>query len=203
MDKLKQVWRELKVQTTGQADLTTEEIQETVRSKSSGVIAKLHHKVKVKFYFALFFTIAIGVGLPFAFPLASQVLLLILLLAYLIGSVLLYQEMQILSKGIDMSQDIRRGMKAYHQRIKHVLHYEEVIGLTLYPVSASGGFFLGMQAVDRDAEIMTRPSDWVILVIILIILTISGHLLTKYLNRISFGKYLDQLEDSIRELENG
>lgn len=201
MDELKDAWGELETKSENFTGLSEEEIHQSGKKKSYGVIEKLHEQVKRKFYLALFFTVVIGAGIPFAFPLASQILLLILWVAYMVGTILLYQEKNILSKGVDMSQDILHGMKAYHQRVKRVIHYEEIVALTLYPVSVSGGFFLGRQLVDREAEIMNETLDWVILIVSIVILTIGGHWFSRWLNRLAFGKYLDKLEENIKELE--
>lgn len=202
MDELKKAWGELSGQSDKFAELTPEEIQENVRSKSSGLMEKLRKNVRKKFYFCLFFMLAFGIGVPFVFPLASQILLLILWAGYLIGSVLLYQEYKALRSEVDMAQDIHQGLLAYYHRIKRVLHYEELIALTLYPVSASGGFFLGIKLVDKEAQIMNNPADWVVLIVMLIVFTLAGNWLAKWMNRKAFGKYLRQLKENIEELES-
>ncbi|WP_421878455.1 hypothetical protein [Marinoscillum sp.] len=201
MDELKEAWGSLKRKTEGFTNLTEDEIKFTVNTKSKGIIAKLRRGVKYKLGYAIFFTIAFAIIIPFAFPLASQILLCILLMAYAIGGILLYQELQILNKGVNMDNDILTGLKQYRDRIKRVIRYEEIVGLTMYPISTSGGFFLGMQLVDREAVIMDKAWHWVTLIITVLLFTVIGHFAAKKMNEKAFGKYLAQLEDNIEMLE--
>ncbi|MEQ9304896.1 MAG: hypothetical protein RJQ14_13390 [Marinoscillum sp.] len=201
MDELKEAWGSIKSETEGFTHLTEEEIMANISAKSSGTIEKLRKNVKYKLGYAIGFAAVFGGVIPFAFPLASQVLLTVMFVAYLVGAVLLYQELQILKKGLNMDQDIRHGLIEYRDRIKRVLKYEESTALALYPVSVSGGFFLGMQLVDRDAEIMTETFHWVVLILTIVLFTIGGNWLAKWMNRKAFGKYLDGLDETISELD--
>lgn len=202
MDELKQAWTELKPEQNTLSHLSPEDLAQT-EPKSSGVIEKLRKNVKMKLAYAIFFTGAFAFSIPFAFPMASQILLSVLFMAYLIASILLYQELQTLNKGVDMSQDVLHGMIEYRDRIKRVLHYEEVVALALYPVSVSGGFFFGLKLYNRQAEIMNRTAEWVLLILLIATFTIGGHWLSRWLNRRAFGKYLNRLNESIQELKAG
>ena len=200
MDELKEAWGSIKSKTEGFANLTEEEIKHTVNTKSTGIIEKLRKGVKYKLGYAIFFTIVFAVIIPFAFPLASQILLSILLMAYAIGAILLYQELQILNKGVSMDNDLLTGLQTYRDRIKRVIRYEEIVGLTMYPISATGGFLLGMQLVDREAVIMDKAWQWVTLIVTVLLFTVIGHFAAKKMNERAFGKYLGQLEDNIEML---
>lgn len=145
-------------------------------------------------------TIGLAVFIPFAYPLVSQILLLILFAAYVVGSILLYQEYSTLRKGIDMSQDLLSGLLAYVQRVKDVLKYEELISLVMYPISACAGFFFGMKLFDPEAVIMDSQREWVSLVATLIVLTPLAHIITRLANKRSFGKQIKHLEQHISEL---
>lgn len=201
MDELKEAWGSIKSETEEFTHLSEKEIMANISAKSSGTIEKLRKNVKYKLGYAIGFAAVFGGIIPFAFPLASQVLLTVMFVAYLVGAVLLYQELQILKKGLNMDQDIRHGLIEYRDRIKRVLKYEESTALALYPVSVSGGFFLGMQLVDRDAEIMTETFHWVVLILTIVLFTIGGNWLAKWMNRKTFGKYLDGLDETISELD--
>jgi len=201
MDELKEIWGKINEAKQPEEELTTDQLQQIGSQQSLGVISKLSRNVRAKMYYAIFFTVAFGTGLPFVFPLASQILLLIMIAAYLIGSILLYQEYKILQAGIDMTQDILSGLQAYRDRIKRVLKYEELVALCLYPVSVTAGFLFGMQVVDREARIMNQTLHWVALILSIVVMTIGGHMLARWMNKKAFGKYLDQLEGNIHELE--
>lgn len=201
MNELKKAWEELKSDTKEFTTIQKEELYKAIHIKSKGPIRKLHHQVKFKWYFCLFFTVAIGILIPWIDVLVSQILLLILLSAYLVGDILLYQEHKVLEKGIDMSQDLKTSLNEYYKRVKDVLKYEELVGLTLYPISLTAGFFIGMKLGAPEEEIMNETSDWIALVITMIIITPLAHLLAKWMNKAAFGKYLNELKKNIDELE--
>lgn len=202
MDELKEAWGSIKRETEAFSLSTEAEIKANVSAKSSGTIEKLRKNVKYKLGYAVGFATVFGGIIPFAFPLASQVLLMVMFVAYMVGAIFLYQELQILNKGVNMDQDILHGLIAYRDRIKRVLKYEESTALTLYPVSVSGGFFLGMQLADRDAQIMSQTLHWVALITTIVLFTIGGNWLAKWMNRRAFGKYLDRLDETIAELQS-
>ena len=202
MDELKEAWGSIKSKTEGFTNLTEAEIKNTVNTKSTGIIEKLRKGVKYKLGYAIFFTMVFAIIIPFAFPIASQILLCILLMAYAIGGILLYQELQILNKGVGMDNDLLTGLQTYRDRIKRVIRYEEIVGLTMYPISTSGGFFLGMQLVDREAVIMDKAWHWVTLIVTVLLFTVIGHFAAKKMNERAFGKYLSQLEDNIEMLKD-
>ena len=202
MDELKEAWGSIKSKTEGFTNLTEAEIKNTVNTKSTGIIEKLRKGVKYKLGYAIFFTMVFAIIIPFAFPIASQILLCILLMAYAIGGILLYQELQILNKGVGMDNDLLTGLQTYRDRIKRVIRYEEIVGLTMYPISTSGGFFLGMQLVDREAVIMDKAWHWVTLIVTVLLFTVIGDFAAKKMNERAFGKYLSQLEDNIEMLKD-
>lgn len=200
MDDLKQVWQEFKIDTSDLTDFSENEIRISIGKKSNGIMETLKKKVLTKLYFCLFFTLVFAVYTPFANPLPSKILLLILLAAYIIGDILLYQEWKELQTDIEMDQDLRSNMVAFRDRIKKVIKYEELIGLSIYPISATAGFMIGMVAAG-DGSYMDEQKDWIALVVVLIVLTPLAHWLAKSMNRRTFGSYLNKLESNILELE--
>jgi len=202
MDELQQAWQDLKGETENFTGIQKEEFQKAISEKSHGQVSKLRSQVRWKFYFCIFFSVILAVGIPFVNILASQILLTLLLAAYIVGGILLYQELIYLKKNIDMSENLLEGLKTYHHRIKQVLKYEELTGLILYPFSLSAGFFIGLQAGDPSEPIMNERSDWIALVIAMIVITPLAHLLARWMNKVAFGKYLKQLQKNIDELEN-
>lgn len=201
MDELKKIWGNLEIKAS-EPQLTSKEIKASIHNKSKGVLDKLRKNVRVKMYYAVFFTLAFSVAVPFIFPLVAQVLMVIMIAAYLVGTILLYQELQVLNTGVDMSQNLLSALITYRNRIKRVLRYEEVVGLCLYPVSITACFLFGLQVASPKAPIMHQNIHWIALVTSLIIFTIGGNWLAKWMNRKAFGKYLDELDNNIEELYN-
>ena len=201
MDELKEIWKNLKKETNELTDFSASEIKNSINQKSKGIMKTLRHKVLQKLLFCIFFTLVLGILIPFADPLPSKVLLLILLGAYLMGDILLWQEYKELGKHVDVTQDLMENMLITRDRIKNVIKYEQLVGLALYPISLTAGFMMGLTAGEENPTYMDRQLDWVALVIAILVFTPLCHWLAKYLNTVAFGKYLDKLERNIVELQ--
>lgn len=199
MDELKQVWEDIKKKKNNLTDFSSEEINKSISSKSKGTMQSIRKKVLHKLYYTVFFTLVIAVYVPFASPLPSQALLLLLLVAYLIGCILFYQEYKLLGKQIELDMNLLHASRLFRDRIKKVLHYEELVGLILYPFSVTAGFMIGLTL--EDDRYMDRPLDWIVLVIVILVVTPGAHWLAKWMNRKAFGKYIERLENNIGQLE--
>ena len=200
MSDLKTAWNELQIETSNLTQISEQEVKQSITVKSKGTMETLRKRVLYKFLFCLFFTICIAAIIPFAGPMPAKVLLTILLAAYIFGGVLIFQESQELGKGIDHSESLASIMTTFRDRIKKVLKYEELIGLTLYPVSLAAGFIFGMSEGGSGAY-MDKTSDWVFLAVALIIGVPLSHWAAKKMNRVAFGEYLERLELNIAELK--
>ncbi len=202
MDDLRELWGEWKGTQPPEESLTNNEISKALHANSIGIIEKLRYKVKQRLIITIVLTVLIAGFIPFAFPLASQILLSIMLVAYFFGSVMLWQEYQLISEEIDMTREVLRTLTTFHMRIKRIIRFDEIIGLIVYPISATGGFLLGMQAQNREAEIMNTPIHWVILIITTIVISLIAHWITRWLNKRGFEAYLNQLMNQINEIKN-
>jgi len=202
MDELKQVWKQLKISTNNLTDFSSEEISHSINQKSKGLMETIRRKVRTKFYLCVGCTVLLGAYLPFAHPLPSQILLLVMFSAYLVADVLLWKEYKALGQYIDRSLPVVDTLKTFHQKVKQILHYEELIGLMLYPISATAGFMIGLAAGSEKGEFMTSKSDWIALVVVLIILVPACDWFAKWMNRVAFGSYLKKLEANILAMEN-
>lgn len=196
MDELREAWSSLK----NEADFSEGEILNIINRKPKGTMQTLRVKVLRKFYWTAFFTMALGMVAAFAEPLASQILLLIVFSAYLIGSILFFQEQAELKKEIDLSQNSIDTIIKFRDRIRKVIFYEQLIGLVLYPISVSAGFTMGF-SVGSDGESLAEPQDWMALIGLMIVITPIAHWLTKRYNARCFNNYLKRLEDHIEALQ--
>ncbi len=202
MDELKEVWKQLKAKTNNLTDFSSEEIAYSINQKSKGLMETIRRKVKIKFYFCVGATALVGGFLPFAYPLPSQILLLIMFGAYLVADILLWKEYKSLSEYTDATQPVVDTLRQFQKKVKQILHYEELIGLMLYPISATAGFMIGLAEGSENGEFMTDRADWIALVLVLIILVPACDWFAKWMNRVTFGSYLKKLEVNISEMEN-
>ncbi|MTI41454.1 hypothetical protein [Fulvivirga lutimaris] len=202
MDELKEAWNELKTEQSKGINLELAQLKKAIHSASTGVIEKLNSRLKAKMYYTLG-GIAMFIGLLFFAPNnITRVLISIVLAAYIIGGLILNNERKLIREEIDLNNNLKATIENFHFKVSRVLKYEELIGLTLYPISASAGFVIGLNIEGDIDEFFGRWQGWAILSAVLIVLAPLCHWLAKWMNRMAFGKYLDQLEKNIEELKN-
>lgn len=202
MDDLKILWGEIRNDQELEL-LTHKSITDSIRSQSNGTLSKLKRKVWWRFCFCVLLVAVLTLCIPFVGLASIQILLSVLMSAYLIGSVLLYQEYRFLNGHYELGQNLLGGLKAYRDRIKKVLKFEEIISLILYPISATAGFLVGMYLFDSKTGLLNEPKDWFLLLVPMIVLTPVSYLMNKWINRQSFHEHLLNLKKHIEELEYG
>ncbi|WP_115869788.1 hypothetical protein [Marinoscillum furvescens] len=200
MDELKDLWKEVNIANADAEKQTSDVIHGNAVKRSSAPMEKLLRGIRSKAYFAIAFALVFGAIIPIAMPVVSQYLLIILFAAYVSGSILLFQEYRILKAGIDMTQNVRTSVKNYKKRIEKVLRYEEHVALCLYPVCAASGFLLGFQWMAGEQPILNSTKSWIIFGVVILVSTVVGYFLARYLNKKAFGPYLKQLEENLSEL---
>ncbi len=200
MDELKSAWKNLEQGSAGDS-ISSDSIRHAIKDTSKGVMEKLRQNVKKKFYFCLGFTIIFGVLIPFINPLTSQILTLILFASYLIGDIMLWRAHKELQIEIDQEESIGVNMKLFSKKVKKVLFVEEMMGLSIYPVSVAAGFIFGGNLGAGGAEFMNQTGDWVALVIAMAILVPGGYFLARWMNEQAFGKYLKELDANIGSIQ--
>lgn len=200
MDDLKDAWGELKAKDGEAINLELDQIKESAHSKSAGVIESLNKKLKQKLWF-VWGGIVIFIPLLFISPnKITTVLISVLLVVYLVGGIVLNKERKLIKEEIDLTNNIKHTVQTYHERVSKILKYEELIGLTLYPISASAGFIVGLNAEKDNSDFFNDWKGWAILFVVLLVLTPLCHWFAKWMNRVAFGKYLKQLEETLGEL---
>ena len=200
MDELKEAWGELKNKDKESIKLGIEQLRVSVHAKSAGVIETLNKKLKLKTWF-VWGGIILFFGFMYFAPNTITIFQISFIIAvYIISGIILTKERKIIKDEVDLSGNLHDTLETYYQKVKRILRYEELIGLTLYPISATAGFIVGLNAESDNSDFFDDWKGWVILLGVLIILTPLCHLFSKWLNKVAFGKYLKKLEESLEEL---
>ncbi|MEL6594261.1 MAG: hypothetical protein AAFP02_16300 [Bacteroidota bacterium] len=199
---LRETWNELQQQSFDINIIEDGSLESMIHQQSASPMDKLRSQVFKKMMFIVGFVILFLAVMPFINKTIVQILLLVLTLAYVIGGIILWQEYNLLKTDIPMDNNLLESLKSYRDRIKAILKYEELIGLILYPISATLGFMWSFTQDHTVAEVFEKPFVWMTLVITLIVLTPACHWLARWMNKKAFGKYLDQLEENISTLES-
>lgn len=95
-------------------------------------------------------------------------------------------------------------MQRQHGLFSQWVQTQQRAGLLLYPISAAIGFMMGgVVGSNQPVDVFMSQAhvQWLLLASVLV-LTPLCHYLTKWMLKVSFGKYLLQLENQIAALES-
>jgi hypothetical protein len=130
-----------------------------------------------------------------------RICLSVVMLAYLAAILFTAYKLRNLPPLPDMAGALLPVMKAYHDQLRSWLDWQEKVALFIYPVSTLGGGLLGISSEGNLDEVLQKPPVLWILAIAAILLTPAAHWLARWMGKIAFGKYLDQLKTNIDLLE--
>lgn len=202
MDELKELWGEIRSNDELRL-LTRTDLTEATKAKSGTVISKLRSNVFNRFVFCTAMLTAFLVAIPLISVLSVQVLLVILMAAYLVGAILYLTEYRKLHPEVQLDQNIHKALSDCRNQIQSIIKIEEAASLVLFPVSASAGFLLGMFLKDPQTGFLNEPLDWYIFLGLMVFFVPLSHWVNKRMNHHSFGKHLKDLNQNISELEEG
>lgn len=197
---LKKTWDKLQER---QQDVALDEatILHAIHQQSQGPVRKIQKGFTFKIGFIpLFMLLFVYIGLVVDEALVSG-LQFFMAGVYVSAFVLFLSQYKKIKAGVPMDEGLLPHLKHYHQFISRILRQEERIALFIYPVALTAGFLLGFTSSATLEEFFN--SRWAIILLAgcWVVLTPLSHMLAKWMNRISFGKYLTELEAHIRELE--
>lgn len=203
MDELKEMWKAIESDRFSNSIPTKENIV-LDQLRPNNQIEKLRFYIKVKLGFTIVIAFLFTAIIPFLGYWPTQILLAILTVAYIVGGYMLYKEYQVLKQGLDPTLDLKHALYQYLSRVKFILRTEERVVFYLLPISLSAGFLFGAWlGSGYDDQHLSAVSFWLTLAAAMTVLMPISHWLGKWMNRVTFGKVIRQVEDLIEELEKG
>jgi uncharacterized membrane protein YhdT len=200
MNDLKQIWE----QDTNGADM----LEQMLKSKSFTRSAIQTPLVKLKRNLALHIGYAIAITLGYAwviyyFPLWQVQACMLLLITFnlwgIVKSYDLYKNINLEMSDANVLAELKKHYHAFSEWKRQSLR----AALWVYPFAAAGGFMLGgTVGSGKPVEVfMASPFILIALAIMIVILVPLGYWLAKWMTKVAFGKYVDQLKERIDELE--
>jgi hypothetical protein len=198
---LKKTWDKMQMDQFSIGVLDDKDILEAMHQKSHGPIQKIQTGFTIKLAFIVLFTfVFLYIGIKVKEPLVSG-LQFFMAGVYFSAFFLFLSQNKRIKAGIPMDEGLLTNLKNYHAFVSRVLRQEERIALFIYPVALTAGFLLGFTTEATLDEFSKSRTAIVLLVACWIVLTPLSHLLARWMNKASFGKYLNELESHIAELE--
>jgi ABC-type nitrate/sulfonate/bicarbonate transport system permease component len=101
------------------------------------------------------------------------------------------------------SGNVLQTLKHIHASFKKMFRQQERTALLVYPVACAAGFMLGgVIGWGKSVEaFMGAAKAQIALAICIVVLVPIGYYLAKWMNKVKFGKYIDQIKEHIDALE--
>ncbi|MBX2895219.1 MAG: hypothetical protein KF763_07245 [Cyclobacteriaceae bacterium] len=195
---LKEVWKKLEREKLALPVVGGAEIYKT----SKHPVQKLIHSFKVALGFVVFFELAfayLAFSIPQPIVKAAMVVMMIVYIFYFVAN---YKTLHHIQTTFRMDQNLSHTLQSIYDNTQQSLKFQRKSALFIYPLAATCGFFLGL-SIDRNVEDMLQnKSIWIALLISILILTPTCYYIAIVLERIGYGRYLNQLHGLIQQLNS-
>jgi hypothetical protein len=200
MNDLKQMWD---MDTNGEDML--EQMLRHKSFKNSAIqtpLAKLKRNLAIHLGYALIITLGYAFIIyyfPFWQVQACMMLLIVFNIWAMVKAYELYNKIDLNLTNANVLTELKKHYHSFSEWKKQSLR----IALFVYPFAAAGGFMLGgTMGSGKSVEVfMGNYKVLIALAITLIILVPLSYWLAKWMTKVAFGKYVDQLKERIDELE--
>lgn len=194
---LKEAWKKLEQEKLNQPAVGAVE----VRKNSKHPMQKLIQLSKITLAFVIFFELCFSFLLVIMEQPIVKVFLIIMIIAYLFFFVINYRVLRDIQKSFRLDLNLKSTLKQVYDNTMSTLAFQRKASIIIYPLAATAGFLMGL-AEEKDAAIMMQKWQVVLaLVISIIILTPSCYYLARWMEKVSYGKYLSQLRELIQQFE--
>lgn len=194
---LKEVWKKLEQEKLTQPVAGSEEIYKT----SKHPVQKLIRSFKVALGFVVVFELAfayLAIAVPQPVVKLAMVVMMIVYIFYFIAN---YQTLQHIKTTFRMDQNLTHTLQSIYDNTQQSLKFQRRSALFIYPLAATCGFLLGLSIERNVVELFENRSVWISLIITIVVLTPLCYFIAIQLERISYGRYLNQLRNLIHQLE--
>lgn len=196
-------WQAINERKESTESLNKELILEAIQSESLSALAKAKKGLKHKLRYVLGF-IALDIIAMFYFRENLQLVILFLIMAidYFIGGVLIYLKYKKIDD-TDTGLDLLHHLKKNRDLINESIHIEMVYFCLTAPLLFIGaGIFWDVKAGFTIMESLNVVDNLRFILIIICVFSPLVYFGGHWLNKISFGKYLDDIAANINRLEN-
>lgn len=198
---LKELWN--KPESEKEPSPARAELAAMLSGQSRGILGKLRRKLLYKILWGGAIGIAALVFL-LVDPSNPGVLLImgLMLMMVLVLGIALTRYYLNLPKRMDMDREILPVMREYDQLVRAALRFEERVGSFFIIPSPAMGAMAAL--LESGKDLGERMTDWRWLLLLLGVTAAFAPLgiwMTKWMNRYTFGKYLDQLSANIQAME--
>ncbi len=195
---LKEAWKKLAQEKLSKPVAGTDEVY----NSSKHPVQKLIRSFKIALGFVVFFEAAfvyLAVVMPQPIVKAAMVLMMIIYVFYFVTN---YKTLNHIRTTFRMDENLSYTLQSIYDNTQQSLKFQRRSALFIYPLAATCGFFLGL-SVERDVVVVLQHNaTWITLLITIAILTPISYYVAIQLERVGYGRYLEQLRGLIHQLSS-
>ncbi len=186
--------------------LDREKLSKPVKGRIEIHTASKHPVQKLinSFRYALGFIVLFEVVFTYCLVMAPQpivkIFLALMIIIYALGFMTNYKTLRKIESHFVMDSNFKDSLQVIYESTKASLAFQRKAWIFIYPLAGTTGFLLGLSFSTDVVEVMQKTKNIVGLIITLAIVTPIGYYLAVWLENLSYGKYLIQLETLVAEL---
>ncbi len=195
--ELGEVWKKLEAEKLSQPMDAKFDPKRT----SKHPVNKLIRNFKITLGFALFFEL-VFIYLLFVFTqpivLAFTVLMILVYVFYIVVN---YKTLQSIVKTSGMDGNLKQTMHQIYENVNASLKFQRKSSILIYPFACTAGFLMGLSIESDAVEMLQKSFTLIALAISILVITPLSYLLALWMEKVSYGKCLKQLEELIQEFD--
>lgn len=197
---LQETWNSLDAQSE---QLTSGEVRKSMEHKPEDLLRKLNKQLGMKVFFTVLF-MPLYMFILVGFEQTLIRVFMGLILAFHFAALWFFIKRWKEGKATRIDEgNVKEILELYLLRIEQTIRVEELGGLILYPFAVAGGFFLGLALGGDESHLkLEDPVTLWILAGLIVIITPLSWLLSKWLNKIAFGKPMRLLKERLAQMED-
>lgn len=195
---LKEAWKKLEQEKLSQPIAGSDEVYKS----SKHPVQKLIRNFQIALGFVVLFELAfayLAVVVPQPIVKLAMVLMMVVYIFYFVTN---YQTLNHIKKTFRMDQNLSYTLQSIYDNTQQSLKFQRRSALFIYPLAATCGFFLGLSVENNVSAMLQSRSIWIVLLITILVLTPISYYVAILLERVGYGRYLDQLRGLIHQISS-
>jgi len=173
----------------------------SVSKKSKHPVQKLIDLFKITLGFSVVFEIGFIYLLIIMTQPIVKLFLVIMIIVYLFFFFLNLKILKNIQRTFRLDLNLKTTLKQVYDNTQSTLSFQRKSSIFIYPLAATAGFLMGLAAEKDAALMMQKWQVQIILLIAIAVLTPSCYYLARWMEKVSYGKYLNQLQSLIEDFE--
>jgi hypothetical protein len=171
-----------------------------IHKASKHPVQKLIRSFRITLSFVIVFEVAFIYLLITSPQLVVKFFMALMVITYIFFFVLNYSALRRIERHFILDSNFKDSLTLIYDSTKTSLTFQRRASLVIYPFACTAGYLWGL-SIDKDVvDIMQKGIPIIALVISIVILTPASYYLALCMEKVSYGKYLAQLETLILEL---